>query len=95
MFSFESSNPLWGRTTNPYSSEFTCGGSSGGEAAVLAMDGAVFGIGSDIGGSLRMPPGYCGIYALKPSEGRISRKGAASPDPAFEGIKVVVGPLGR
>jgi Asp-tRNA(Asn)/Glu-tRNA(Gln) amidotransferase A subunit family amidase len=41
MMAFECSNPLWGRTTNPYNSEYTCGGSSGGEGALLAMDGSV------------------------------------------------------
>ncbi|KAF5391534.1 hypothetical protein D9757_002497 [Collybiopsis confluens] len=63
MFSFECRNPLWGLTTNPYNPDYTCGGSSGGEAALLAMHGAAFGIGSDIGGSLRVPTAYCGSNA--------------------------------
>lgn len=115
MFMFECSNPLWGRTTNPYNDKYTCGGSSGGEAALLAMDGSAIGMGSDIGGSLRIPTAYCGIYSLKPSHGRISAIGARGkqnkssaggwryfnlavfPDtvPGFEGIKTVVGPMGR
>jgi Amidase len=49
MMSFECSNPLWGVTTNPWSNGHTCGGSSGGEAAALACNGSVIGIGSDIG----------------------------------------------
>ena len=53
MFFFECSNPVWGRTLNPYSKSYSCGGSSGGEGALLAMDGAALGWGSDIGGSLR------------------------------------------
>jgi len=76
MFAFECSNPLWGRTTNPYNDKYTCGGSSGGEAALLAMDGSAAGIGTDIGGSLRIPAAYCGIYSLKPAGGRISYLGA-------------------
>lgn len=72
MLAFECSNPLWGRSTNPYNDQYTCGGSSGGEGALLAMDGSAIGIGSDIGGSLRIPAAYCGIYSLKPSTGRIS-----------------------
>jgi Asp-tRNA(Asn)/Glu-tRNA(Gln) amidotransferase A subunit family amidase len=76
MFAFECSNPIWGKTTNPYNVNFTCGGSSGGEAALLAMDGSAVGIGSDIGGSLRIPAAYCGIYSLKPSAARISTAGA-------------------
>lgn len=76
MFAFECSNPVWGRTTNPYNENYTCGGSSGGEAALLAMDGSAMGIGSDIGGSLRIPAAYCGLYSLKPGGGRVSYAGA-------------------
>ena len=76
MFAFECSNPVWGRTTNPYNEDYTCGGSSGGEAALLAMDGSAAGIGTDIGGSLRIPTAYCGVYSLKPASGRVSYFGA-------------------
>lgn len=76
MFAFECSNPVFGRTTNPYNEDYTCGGSSGGEAALLAMDGSAAGIGTDIGGSLRIPTAYCGIYSLKPASGRVSYFGA-------------------
>jgi Asp-tRNA(Asn)/Glu-tRNA(Gln) amidotransferase A subunit family amidase len=76
MFAFECSNPVWGRTTHPLNDKYTSGGSSGGEAALLAMDGSAVGIGSDIGGSLRIPAAYCGIYSLKPGAGRISPRGA-------------------
>ncbi|KAF9557330.1 amidase [Agrocybe pediades] len=95
MFAFECSNPLWGRTTNPYNDKFTCGGSSGGEGALLAMDGSAAGIGTDIGGSLRIPAAYCGIYLLKPSGGRVSYQGAKGPVPGFDGIVTVAGPMGR
>ena len=53
MLSFECSNPLWGRTVNPYNKDYTSGGSSGGEAALLASKGASAGLGTDIGGALR------------------------------------------
>ena len=76
MFAFECSNPVFGRTTNPYNAAYTSGGSSGGEGALLGMDGAAVGIGSDIGGSLRIPAHYCGIYSLKPSPVRLSFYGA-------------------
>lgn len=78
MLSFECSNPLFGRTTNPWSinAAHTSGGSSGGEAALLAQNGSALGVGSDIGGSLRIPTGYCGIYSLKPGHGRICTEGA-------------------
>ena len=72
LLSFECANPVWGVSLNPYSKNHTPGGSSGGEAAILAMDGAALGWGSDVGGSLRIPAHYCGIYSLKPGYGRIS-----------------------
>ncbi|KIJ62913.1 hypothetical protein HYDPIDRAFT_182577 [Hydnomerulius pinastri MD-312] len=95
MFAFECSNALWGRTTNPWGDKFTCGGSSGGEAALLAMDGSALGVGSDIGGSLRIPTSYCGIYALKPSADRVSGNGARGCNPGYEAIRVAYGPMGR
>ncbi|KAF9041041.1 amidase signature enzyme [Hymenopellis radicata] len=95
MFAFECNNPLWGRSLNPYNAAYTCGGSSGGESALLALDGSALGIGSDIGGSLRMPPAYCGVYSLKPGSGRISIGGAQDPSPTFEGIHIVTGPIAR
>jgi Asp-tRNA(Asn)/Glu-tRNA(Gln) amidotransferase A subunit family amidase len=73
---FECVNPMWGRTLNPFSRQHTCGGSTGGEAALLALDGSALGWGTDVGGSMRIPPAYCGVYALKPSHGRISLAGA-------------------
>jgi amidase len=76
MFAFECSNPVWGRSLNPYNGAFTCGGSSGGEGAMLAIDGSALGIGSDIGGSLRIPAAMCGVYSLKPSPLRVSYVGA-------------------
>lgn len=76
MMAFECANPLWGRTTNPWNANYSCGGSSGGEGAILAMDGSAIGIGSDIGGSLRIPTSYCGIYSLKPSHERVNARGA-------------------
>ncbi|KAJ7646871.1 amidase [Roridomyces roridus] len=76
MYAYECNNPLWGATTNPYNAAYTSGGSSGGEACMLALDAAVIGLGSDIGGSLRIPASYCGVYSLKPGIGRVSDYGA-------------------
>jgi Asp-tRNA(Asn)/Glu-tRNA(Gln) amidotransferase A subunit family amidase len=75
LLAFECNNPIFGITTNPYSKEFSPGGSSGGEAVVLAKNGSAIGFGSDIGGSLRIPTGWCGIYALKPTKGRFPTRG--------------------
>lgn len=53
IFFFECVNPVWGRTLNPFSKSYSSGGTSGGEGALLAMDGSALGWGTDIGGSLR------------------------------------------
>ncbi|KAI0675519.1 amidase signature enzyme [Trametes maxima] len=95
IFFFECQNPIWGRSLNPHSKSYTCGGSSGGEAALLAMDGSAFGWGTDIGGSLRIPASFCGIYSLKPGWGRVSMTGVQGTWPGFEGIRTVAGPMGR
>ncbi|WP_415062958.1 amidase [Bdellovibrio sp.] len=66
-FWFESFNPVYGRTNNPYDLGRTCGGSSGGEGALLGAGATPMGLGSDIGGSIRMPAFFCGVFGHKPS----------------------------
>ncbi|KAG8988140.1 hypothetical protein FRB94_001820 [Tulasnella sp. JGI-2019a] len=95
LLAFECANPVFGRTTNPYSAEYICGGSSGGEAALLACDGSPLGFGSDIGGSLRIPTAFCGIYSLKPRHSRFSGTGDRDTMPGFEGLRTCKGPMGR
>lgn len=63
----ETENPLWGLTTNPYDPEYTPGGSTGGEAVLIARGASMLGFGTDIGGSIRIPSHMMGIYGLKPS----------------------------
>lgn len=63
-----------GRTLNPHNTALSSGGSSGGEAALLALRGSVFGVGSDIGGSIRGPAAFCGIYGFKPTSNVLPRK---------------------
>lgn len=72
---FESYNGVYGRTSNPYDVQHTPGGSSGGEGAVVGAGGSVFGIGSDIGGSVRMPAAFCGVYGHKPTAGLLPLTG--------------------
>lgn len=74
----ESDNALYGRTLNPWSADRTPGGSSGGEAAVIAAGGSTLGLGGDLGGSVRAPAHFSGIAALKPTSLRLTR--ADTPD---------------
>jgi Asp-tRNA(Asn)/Glu-tRNA(Gln) amidotransferase A subunit family amidase len=78
LLAFECGNPIFGITHNPHVKGFTCGGSSGGEAAALARNASALGFGTDIGGSLRIPAGWCGIYSLKPTKGRFTGEGIFS-----------------
>ncbi|KAJ7213570.1 amidase [Mycena pura] len=95
LFACECSNHVFGQTVNPFNPAFTSGGSSGGEAVMLTMDGSALGIGSDIGASLRTPAAFCGIYSLKPTNLRVSYVGAGEPQPGLEGVKSVAGPMAR
>ena len=63
----ESHSSIFGRVLNPYNIGLSAGGSTGGEAALIAMRGSVLGVGTDIGGSIRGPAGFCGIYGFKPT----------------------------
>ena len=72
LMSYETDNFITGRTNNPWDVERTPGGSSGGEAAAIASGCSPGGVGSDGGGSIRVPAHFCGIAGLKPTPGRIS-----------------------
>ena len=71
----ESRNVLYGQTNNPYDSLRIAGGSSGGEAAAVSAACSAFGLGSDIGGSIRMPAFFCGVFGHKPSSRLVSNTG--------------------
>jgi amidase len=70
-------NDVYGRTNNPYDVERSPAGSSGGAGAILAAGGSALDLGSDTGGSIRMPSHYCGIAGIKPTSGRVPRTGHA------------------
>lgn len=78
--SYETENSLYGRTNNPYDLTRSPGGSSGGEASIIAAGGSTFGIGADSGGSIRQPAHNCGIAALKPTRGLIPDTGKFPQD---------------
>jgi amidase len=71
----ESDNLVYGRTNNPYDLARTPGGSSGGESAIVAACGSPLGLGTDAGGSIRIPAHFCGLAAIKPTSGRVPRTG--------------------
>ena len=91
----ESDNPLYGRTRNPWNPDRSPGGSSGGEAALIAAGGSPLGLGSDIGGSVRLPAHACGIHAIKPTSGRLTMYGHALLFPGQEAIQAQPGLLAR
>jgi len=95
MFYTETDNPLYGRTNNPWDVERSCGGSSGGEAALIGAGASPLGLGNDIGGSLRIPAAFCGITSIRPTAGRL-------PDHCAHGLAIgqtaiasQVGPMAR
>jgi len=95
LMGYESDNPLYGRTNNPWALDRTPGGSSGGESAAIAAGCSAGGIGSDGGGSIRVPAHFTGICGLKPTPGRIPGTGH---QPACLGpfsLLGVVGPMAR
>ena len=91
----ETENPLFGRTNHPASSERSPGGSSGGEAAALAAQGSVLGVGTDIGGSVRVPAHSCGLVGFKPGSGTLDDPGRFSFAFGQRAIPSQVGFLGR
>lgn len=84
---FETDNVIYGRTNNPYDLKRTSGGSTGGDAALIASLASPFGIGSDIGGSIRMPAAFCGLFGHKPTWRRLPKTGHFPS--TLESIKLV------
>ncbi|KAJ4250116.1 hypothetical protein NW762_011926 [Fusarium torreyae] len=90
------SDSLWGRTLNPFNIHLSAGGSTGGEAALIAMKGSVLGVGTDIGGSIRGPSAFCGIYGFKPTSYTLPTRGFdATPFPAELNVLCSTGPMCR
>src|SRR5205085_2888325 len=92
---FESDNLVYGRTKNPYDLTRTPGGSSGGEAAAVSSGMSPLGVGSDAGGSIRLPAHFCGIAGLKPTSGRTARTGHFPPMGGLLDSIWQIGPLAR
>ncbi|KAL6241004.1 hypothetical protein RBB50_012099 [Rhinocladiella similis] len=93
MMACETINNIWGEATNPWG--FTPGGSSGGEGALISMKGSPLGIGTDLGGSIRIPSGWCGLYGFKPSALRMSTRGHQSGLKGMDLVPTTCGPMAR
>ncbi|KAI0776365.1 amidase signature domain-containing protein [Irpex lacteus] len=95
LLSLESSNDVFGTTTNPHNPKFTPGGSTGGEAALLAYGGSRLGIGTDVAGSVRGPAHFSGIYTIKASSERFLKAGNATSIKGQTGVPAVYSPMTR
>jgi amidase len=94
----ETDNPVYGRTSNPFDLERTPGGSSGGEAAIIAAHGSPCGLGTDSGASVRLPAHFCGLAAIKPSSGRVPLTGVLDDEGQLGTLgdpRTQVGPIAR
>jgi amidase len=94
----ETDNEVYGRTSNPYDLTRTPGGSSGGEAAIIAAQGSPCGLGTDSGASVRLPAHFCGLASIKPSAGRVPLTGVVDDEGQVGTLgdpRTQVGPLAR
>lgn len=102
LLGVESVNRIYGISQNPWKRTHTTGGSSGGDAGIVAARVAPLAIGTDLAGSIRIPSGFCGIYAINPTADRIPGRGIMSPHPEHGDVmytapllKLSAGPMGR
>ncbi|KAK2835629.1 hypothetical protein Q5P01_016113 [Channa striata] len=95
LLSYDCSNPIYGQTVNPHNHKKTSGGSSGGEGALIGAGGSLLGIGSDIGGSIRIPASFCGICGFKPTAGRLSLQGISSIYRGQKSVPSSPGPMAK
>ena len=91
----DTENAICGRTLNPYDLKRSPGGSSGGEAALVAAIGTPMGLGSDLSGGLRVPAHYCGVAALKPTAGRVPNSGVYNQPGGLTDPRTQIGPVAR
>ncbi|KAM6512085.1 hypothetical protein FALCPG4_017071 [Fusarium falciforme] len=85
---------IHGCTLNPHNVNLTSGGSSGGEGALVALRGSIMGVGTDIGGSIRCPAEFCGIYGFRPTSYTVPTKDFLSTDAGFAGEFNILGCAG-
>src|SRR5438128_8580572 len=95
LLMLETDNPVYGRTNNPWNLARSAGGSSGGEGAIIAAGGSALGLGTDLGGSCRVPAAFCGIAGFKPTKGRADDPGRYSVPPGERAVTSQIGILAR
>uniref|UniRef100_A0AC34Q5B7 Amidase domain-containing protein n=1 Tax=Panagrolaimus sp. JU765 TaxID=591449 RepID=A0AC34Q5B7_9BILA len=95
LLSFDCKNPIFGATLNPHNKSRTPGGSSGGDAALVAAKASFAGIGSDVGGSIRIPAAFSGCVGIKPGGYRYSHMNSTGSIPGRPYIEAAEGPLGQ
>ncbi|XP_071116840.1 vitamin D3 hydroxylase-associated protein-like [Haliotis cracherodii] len=95
MMTFDSSNPIYGETLNPHDETRSPGGSSSGEGALIGSGGSCLGMGSDIGGSIRIPSHMCGVCGLKPTVERLGTSGMFPLGGGQTLVKVASGPMAK
>ncbi|KAG8624597.1 hypothetical protein KVT40_007664 [Elsinoe batatas] len=96
MMALDSHNNVFGRTLNPANTRLTAGGSSGGEGALIAMRGSLLGVGTDVGGSVRIPAMCNGLVGIKPSHGRVpyaNQEGGAKAGTDSLTVRASAGPI--
>lgn len=95
LMHLETNNHMFGPTVNPFNTDLTCGGSSGGEGASLGIHASCTGVGTDIGGSIRWPAAANGQYGLRPTTKRLPMNGSLAYVKGSEAIVAAIGPLTR
>ena len=95
LVALETDSDLYGYCGNPYNTEFSSGASTGGGAALLACRGSKIEIGSDFGGSIRIPAHFNGLYSIKASHGRFPETGVVHFSPGQQGIHLITSPLAQ
>ncbi|KAF4988995.1 hypothetical protein FDECE_14849 [Fusarium decemcellulare] len=90
----ETKNNIIGQTLNPRNQNLSCGGSSGGEAALMALGGSSLGLGTDIGGSVRIPAAFCGVFSIKPTPERLAYRDVANTNPGQNTYRSTIGFMG-
>ncbi|XP_055963776.1 vitamin D3 hydroxylase-associated protein-like isoform X2 [Sorex fumeus] len=95
MMSYNSFNPVFGWTLHPKDPQKMPGGSSSGEAVLIASGGSILGMGSDLGGSIRLPASLCGVCGFKVTSARLSSLGVLSAMPGQSTVMAALGPMAR